>query len=106
MDIVIKINCVFNLSMILTSFYFIARARFNEEIKKHIHNHFNLISVGISLGGVLSWYAFYYNCKMLLFDDFSCISTSLKHIIIIQLIINVSINILIWYLFSKIKRNV
>lgn len=104
MDSILKINCVFNLSMIFASLYFVARARFRHEIRKHIDNKFTFISILISIVGVLSWYAFYFNCKVLLFSNLENISHSMTMLFIFKTIINVLINIFIWYIFVKFKK--
>lgn len=104
MSSILKLNCLFNLSMILASLYFIARARFRYEIRKHIDNKFTLISITISVIGILSWYAFYYNCKVLLFYNLDKISHSMTMLFTFQTIINILINIFIWYIFLKFKK--
>ena len=105
MDSILKINCLMNLSTILATLYFIARARYRMGIKKYIHNHFTMISIIATIVGVLSWYAFYYNCRALLLLNINSLNGSITDLFLFQSIINIPINMFVWYIFSKTKTN-
>lgn len=105
MDYILKLNCVFDLSTIMASFYFIARMRFHCEIKKVIEKRFKLISWAVVLMGVCSWYCFYYSAALIL-TEMKGLSPAASNLITLHTILNIFINVLVWYLFIKINRNV
>lgn len=104
MNTILKVNCLFNLSMIAAALYFIARARFETEIRKHIEHKFAAISYGAGLVAVCSWYLFYFNAKLLLFENVHNMSDTMKTVLTLHAIINVVINVIVWYIFFNSKK--
>lgn len=104
MEQVLKINCLFNLSMMFASLYFLARARFKHEIRKYIHHKMWLVSIIAGIIGIISWYSFYYCFRTLLLYNASKFNHSIPTLFLFQTVINIPINLFLWYIFLKFKK--
>jgi len=79
--------------------------RFHCEIKKVIENGFGLISYTVALIAVCSYFCFVYSCSLLI-NGMNELTIEAARLITLHTILNTFINILVWYLFIKINRNV